>query len=335
MLHKYRFWLTAFPDINRPIGGIKQIHRLAESLNILGHEATIVQEDENFVPGWFQSSVSTISKADWLKINCLDSQVDIIIMPETFLSVVSAYHPHIKKIIFNQNGSYTFGLNGVNEWNPSSVIKGYNHPSIHKVWCVSQYDYDLLSLIVTNHVKKVGLIANGLEPICNIPKDSIKKYQICYMPRKNSRDSSIVSSLLKSQSWFHGWYLHPIQNLRHKQVIEVFQQSLIFLSFGHPEGFGLPVAEAMACGCAVVGYSGLGGRELFQLAEHHQLGIPVEFGDWIGFLIGVRSIIHSFNQFPSVHIANAHKLSSDILLSYGFDSMIKSVDNVLSDLYLD
>ena len=34
---------------------------------------------------------------------------------------------------------------------------------------------------------------------------------------------------------------------------------------GHPEGFGLPIAEAMAAGCWVV-YSGGGGQELFVLA---------------------------------------------------------------------
>ena len=39
---------------------------------------------------------------------------------------------------------------------------------------------------------------------------------------------------------------------------------LIFLSFGHPEGFGLPITEAMASGYWVIGYHGGGGRELFR-----------------------------------------------------------------------
>ena len=34
----------------------------------------------------------------------------------------------------------------------------------------------------------------------------------------------------------------------------LFSFSILFLSFGYPEGFGLPVAEAMSCGCAVIGY---------------------------------------------------------------------------------
>ena len=37
--------------------------------------------------------------------------------------------------------------------------------------------------------------------------------------------------------------------------------ALLFLSCGHPEGFGLPLAEAIACGCLVVGYHGLAGRD--------------------------------------------------------------------------
>ena len=42
-------------------------------------------------------------------------------------------------------------------------------------------------------------------------------------------------------------------------MIAALQSSLVFLSFSKREGFGLPVAEAMACGCAVVGYAGLAG----------------------------------------------------------------------------
>jgi glycosyltransferase involved in cell wall biosynthesis len=37
----------------------------------------------------------------------------------------------------------------------------------------------------------------------------------------------------------------------------------VFLSLSDRDGFGLPPAEAMACGCYVVGYSGGGGREFF------------------------------------------------------------------------
>ena len=60
----YRYWLALHPDIRRPIGGVKQVHRLAEALNYFGRKATIIQEDASFHPGWFKSNVSTISHSD-------------------------------------------------------------------------------------------------------------------------------------------------------------------------------------------------------------------------------------------------------------------------------
>ena len=55
--------------------------------------------------------------------------------------------------------------------------------------------------------------------------------------------------------------------MSHHDVLQTLSSSALFLSFGHPEGFGLPVAEALACGTAVIGYSGLGGRELFNIGK--------------------------------------------------------------------
>ena len=57
------FWILACPDIPRPIGGIKQMHRLCEYLNACGHSSVLVQNDKDFHPNWFSSSVPTIPKA--------------------------------------------------------------------------------------------------------------------------------------------------------------------------------------------------------------------------------------------------------------------------------
>ena len=40
----------------------------------------------------------------------------------------------------------------------------------------------------------------------------------------------------------------------------------VFLSLNKAEGFGLPPAEAIACGCRVVGFHGMAAREFFRRA---------------------------------------------------------------------
>ena len=67
------------------------------------------------------------------------------------------------------------------------------------------------------------------------------------MPRKNAKDSAVVSSLLRQQSWFEesGWSLQAINGLSQEKVSKILQNSLIFLAFGHPEGFGLPLQRQL------------------------------------------------------------------------------------------
>ena len=88
------------------------------------------------------------------------------------------------------------------------------------------------------------------------------------------------------------------------------QESLLFLSFGFPEGFGLPVAEAFACGCAVIGYDGLGGRELFKYASQYPgLSFPVQYRDWYAFIDSFRIFDQNLSQFKSETLSNLSSLS--------------------------
>ena len=44
MTLKRRFWFLAYPDLTNAIGGIKQIHRVAEIIEELGCSAFLVQD---------------------------------------------------------------------------------------------------------------------------------------------------------------------------------------------------------------------------------------------------------------------------------------------------
>ena len=103
------------------------------------------------------------------------------------------------------------------------------------------------------------------------------------MPRKNSEHVHAILTALKlsSRPLPVLWTGQALVNLPHQQIAKHLSLSRIFLSFGFPEGFGLPVAEAMASGCWVIGYTGLGGNELFSFNG----STPVEYGDWSNLLV--------------------------------------------------
>ena len=158
-----------------------------------------------------------------------------------------------------------------------------------------------------------------------------KKRVITYMPRKNSKDSSIVAECLKQQNWFRSgdWSIKPIDGLPQKQVAEVLQESLVFLAFGHPEGFGLPIAEAAACACYVIGYSGLGGEELLKILSEHSAGLEVAYGDWLGFIVGCKELNKAVNNKPAELAENLLKGSKAIRNIYNPKEMINSVRRAL------
>ena len=150
------------------------------------------------------------------------------------------------------------------------------------------------------------------------------------MPRKNQRDAAIVNALLMNKNLSNEWNVVPIHCLPQQEVVKVLQKSIGFLAFGHPEGFGLPLAEAAACGCALIGYSGLGGREIFQLGNQLGVSWEVDYGDWQGFLYGIEALHKKLLEEPDLLHSSLEALSKEIRIRYSPQGMIDSVSKCLS-----
>ena len=331
MAHSFRYWLALHPDIRRPIGGVKQIHRLAEALNHLGREARIIQDNAAFHPGWFSSNVHTVSYSEFCSSIELRPDRDIVVLPETFIPSLPRYAKGIPKIVFNQNGAYSFGsTQGDGFPSPDEVLKLYSHPDLKHVICISRHDEVLLKNAFQLEPNRVSRLINGFETELFRPSGR-KSRVISYMSRKNAKDSAIVAALLRKQLWFRkfGWNLQDINGVSQEKVAKLLQKSLIFLAFGHPEGFGLPLAEAAGCGCYIIGYSGLGGRELLKISSDHHAGREIAYGDWYGFVQASMELDDRLNS-NQAKLANCLLQSSKTIRSlYSSQKMIESVQTAL------
>jgi glycosyltransferase involved in cell wall biosynthesis len=89
------------------------------------------------------------------------------------------------------------------------------------------------------------------------------------------------------------------------------------LSFSEQEGFGLPPAEAMACGCYVVGFTGLAGREFFDPATC----APVAEGDVLAFARQVEQAMRSYEEDPDGIRQRALAASARIRREYAPDRL--------------
>jgi glycosyltransferase involved in cell wall biosynthesis len=102
--------------------------------------------------------------------------------------------------------------------------------------------------------------------------------RIAFMPRKNKalveriRDTfgAMAADLGERVEWV------SIQGMDAAGVAGTLGRCHIFLATGFPEGCPLPPLEAMACGCLVVGFGGLGGFDYMRGAAD----FPGAFTPW-------------------------------------------------------
>ena len=288
------------PAIEHPAGGVKKLDDLVDLLNVQGFPAAIVHPLRGFRCTWFENQTPV----------CQLSQVtfapdDLVVLPETLGPRAADIAPTARKLIFNQNSYYTFADYSSD---PKELTTPYTRNDALGVMVVSEDSENYLRHAFPEI--RVYRYRYGIDPGLFSPRFP-KQKKLCYMPRKNVGDALQVINLLKFRGALEGWTVQPIDGMSPPQVAEVMRQSAFFLSFGHPEGFGLPPAEAMACGwrCGRLPWP--------RRARVFPAGVPypIEMGDILGFAQTLENLLREFDRSPE-GLETAGRRAAEFIHSY-------------------
>ena len=119
------------------------------------------------------------------------------------------------------------------------------------------------------------------------------------------------------EEWFI-YYQKPSRVLLKK----LYNESAIFLSASHSEGWGLPIAEAMQCGCSII-TSDIPG--VMDFAADNSIKFPV--GDILAMVLGLRKLIED----DFLRIQNA-RLGNQSIKKFTWDKSVQKFIEVLNKI---
>lgn len=239
------------PEVAIPIGGVRILSQHVSLLVDAGIDAALWCPTPGYSFPWFDETVPMLSGMEL----ALTAE-DLLVWPEAVIMPGRDPAPGARKVILNQNHFHTFRTwpdpGGYPGWNPA--------PS---VWTVSQESIEVLSRVHPEHPPH--LVPNPIDAELFRPA-ARRTPSIAWMPRKRPAEAALIRRLLHNDHRSEGVEFREISGLSQPEVAEVLSDTSVFVALGgqEGEGFGLPVAEALASGCLVAGYPAGGGEELFK-----------------------------------------------------------------------
>lgn len=303
------------PDISTPTGGIKQLYRHVDHLNSAGIESYILHTRDDFRIQWFENETPVAYRSEFRSGRSL-LRGDILVLPEIFLmEEASRYPPGLKLLIFNQNAHYTFKHC---DYRSCEGKMPYQNPNILALFSISEHNRDYLHFAFPDQA--VIPVVNGIDSELFSFTEK-KRKQIAFMPRKLPEQVNQVINLVKKRGAAKEWTFVPIEGRSEREVAETLKDSAIFLSFSSQEGLGLPPLEAACCGCLVIGYSGIAGREYFI----DGLCYPIPQEDVLAYARTLDSLLDAYNTQPEPLREKARLFAEFIRTRHSIEAERKSV----------
>ncbi len=335
-------YLFVLPDVERPTGGVNVVLQMVEILCENGFQAAIVNAGGSYHYPFFETSHRPYFYTDLAKIpvsfmgrrerlqtylrkkfaqssksaefnRALEIKPDdVFVIPEFWYPEYSAIFPRNRRVLLAQDVfGFCYALNREKRSGTQFI------DSFDAVIATSEASRKAVSKF-TNR-KSLLVSQSVIRP--TLDSTAIKQRQIAYMPRKRPEEIETLLGCINGNKAFDGWVFQEIKNVESEKLDKIISSSLIFLSFSYKEGFGLPPAEAMAAGCIVVGYTGVGGEEYFGT----NTGLPIADGDIVAFADTLIDVVTEYDSDPTRLDTLRHGAAKYISERYNSETMKKTL----------
>lgn len=268
------------PDYAEPSGGVRVTYRHVDLLNAHGRSAAVLHQKPGFRCSWFDNDTRVVSAAD-----AAVGPEDLLVVSELEVDLLAEQTMTVPHAVFNQSGALTwkFGPGAV-----SAHLRGDSGPLA--MLTVSQQVARMLTFAFPR--SDVRIVPPSIDTAIFHPGQAAPERVIAYMPRRDAPEAQLLWNLLAGRPALQGWRLQAIHGVPQAEVAARLRKSSMFVAVSLREGFGLPSAEAMACGAFVVGYHAFGGREFFDTEDT----MPVEPGDVVALAQAIEFAVVRENE---------------------------------------
>ncbi len=274
------------PDFPQPSGGVKTLYRHVDRLRQLGFEAAIVHQKRDFRLTWHGYDVPIVCLEDRPQF----SSVDVWVFPEVMADMarqihkLSAPNQPARRVVIQLSWAPAYNrLRPGERWQDLGIAHVLTcSPTIqrHLQWSM-QCEATLIPEVVDGERYR--------------PQAEEKLAQIAFTTRKDPSGEWLQGVLTGKGQPFNAFTWLPLRNMDEATYASHLRQSAIFVASTMQEGTHISVLEALACGCLVVGYAGVGGNDYLVGEGAGQNAILVENGNLLQLGQRLENVLRAWN----------------------------------------
>jgi hypothetical protein len=299
------------PDLDRPSGGVRTIYRSVDLLNDAGLRAAVVHSRKGFRCRWFEHTTPVVHAPIPLGAG------DVLVPPAYLYLRAAGLAPGVRKVVFHQNAYRTFRyLRTTPAFRAADLADASD---LVAMLVVSEDNERYLARALPG--VRVARVHHWIDPELFHVDLPARLRTVTVMPRKRRDEYEQLVGILHARGALDGWRLDVLEGRPEGEVAARLRESVLFVSLSRAEGFGLPPAEAIASGNHVVGFHGMGGREIFR-APFAQ---AIEDGD-------VLALASAVEEFLTGYDARATQLEQQAVEGSRFIAATYSRERATDDL---